>query len=241
MGISRSRVGQLIKEYGMSSREYAEASSNTNNQKTIEFNDHQKDLMFGSMLGDAGYYKTTMRSNKTNKELEVIRMTFAHSIKQYEYLLHKKEIMGGTKIGERISGHGSIIKHFSVCHTPSLKPYVDYFLDENNKKSVKRNWVEKLNWRSIAYWFMDDGDLIIRNKGKNPVIGFHTESFNQHELRILRDKLLEFGLTTSTRICNKDPNQLKIVSKHYKEVAGFLEKMKEFIIPTMEYKIRWIL
>lgn len=241
MCISRSRVGQLIKEFGFSSRNYAESSSNMNNQRTIQFNNHQKDLMFGSMLGDAGFYRNIMRSNKTNNEIEVIRMTFAHSIKQYDYILHKKKIMGGTKIGERTSGHGSIIKYFSVCHTPSLRPYCEYFLNNDYKKLVKQSWVDELNWRSIAYWFMDDGELIIKDKGKYPVIGFHTESFDINELRLLRDKLSELGLTTSTRICNKNPNQLKIISKHHKEVANFLEQIKEYIIPTMKYKIRWIL
>ena len=240
MGVSRSRIGQLMKEYNLINRSYADASSNMNNQRIITFDQHQLDLMFGSMLGDAGMYVNKMKSNKTNNVMTIMRLHFAHSVKQLDYLLHKKNIINGSKVMERISGHGSTIKHYAFCHTPTLLQYKDYFLDKNNNKLVSEKWVEQLNWRSIAYWYMDDGCLIINNK--SPKINFHTESFSRSETDILINTLENrFGLKTRTATCNNDPNQQKIVSRHKKEAESFLEQIKPYIIKLFNYKIRWII
>lgn len=238
---SRSRINQLLKKHGIHSRGYAEASSNMNNQRTKTFSHEQEQLILGSMLGDANLHRWTMVSNKKCKSiLHGFRLTFAHCVDQLDYLLIKKSVIGGTKIGQRISGHGSTIKHFSFCHSPTLKKYSDICLDPlTYQKSVNQQWLDQIDWLGIAYWFMDDGSLIIHKN--RPRLEFHTESFTTQERELLRKMLLErFDLTTSLRKCNNDPKQQKIVSKHKHEVTPFLDKIRDYIVPaSMQHKKRW--
>lgn len=244
LGVSRSRIAQLMKEFGIATRDHASASSNMNNQRTVAFTHDQEQLILGSMLGDANLHPWTMVSNKKSRTtLRGFRLTFAHSIKQLDYLLHKKAIIGGSEIGERLSGHGATIKHFSFCHSPSLRPYADLCLTDG-KKQVTTRWLDKLDWLGVAYWYMDDGSLIIsKNRRRNlrPEIQFHTESFTSAERELLRNMLRErFNLHTSLRKCNGDLTQQKIVSKHKEEVGDFLSSLRPHIIASMAYKIRWL-
>lgn len=246
LGLSCSRIGQLMRHHNIVRRDYAAASSNMNNQRTIFFNHHQEQLILGSMLGDANLHRWTMRSNKKSANiLNGYKLTFAHSIKQIDYLLHKKEVMGGSKLGERLSGYGAIIKHFSFCHTPSLRPFAELCLDTNHRKRISEEWLAKIDRLGLAYWYMDDGSLIItrqRKGGLRPLIQFHTESFTSKEVMLLQEMLQnKFGLITVSRISNGDPTQLKLVSKHKREVGPFLEQLQDFIVPCMKYKIRWII
>lgn len=245
LGLSSARVGQLMREYDIVCRSYAAASANMNNQRTIQFTNQQEQLILGSMLGDANLHRWTMTSNKKSKNtLTGYRLTFAHSIKQLDYLIHKREVLGGSRIGERRSGHGAIIKHFSFCHTPSLQPYAALCHDAVGKKQVSSAWLARLDWLAIAYWYMDDGSLIIfrnRNGNLRPQVEFHTESFTPSERELLREMLRSrFGLETSLRKCNDDVTQQKLVSTHKDEVGEFLLRLRPHIIPSMAYKIRWV-
>ena len=228
-------------KYDIQPRGYVAASENMHKQRAIIFNNHQEQLILGSMLGDANLHRWTMISNKKSKnKLNGYKLTFAHSVKQIDYLTHKRSIIGGSKIGQRISGFGAIIKHFSFCNSASMGPYVRLCLNEDNQKLISQEWLDKLDWCGIAYWYMDDGSLIITKN--RPQIQFHTESFNTDERELLRTMLRNrFGLETSLRQCNDDINQQKIVSKYKHQVAPFLNHLSVYIIPSMRYKIRWII
>lgn len=241
LGISQSRVAQLMGEFGIRNRDYVAAAKNMHRQRIIIFDHHQEQLILGSMLGDANLHRWTQISNKKSRnKLSGHKLTFAHSIKQIDYLIHKRSIIGGSKIGQRISGFGAIIKHFSFCNSASMGPYIRLCLDDDHQKRVSQEWLNRLDWCGIAYWYMDDGSLIITKK--RPRIEFHTESFSTEERELLRAMLRErFDLETSLRKCNGDINQQKIVSKHKHQVTPFLEHLSAHIIPSMQYKIRWII
>ncbi len=240
LGISQSRVGQIMKQLDLKARTYADASSNMNDQKTITFNHHQHQLILGSMLGDAGLYREFFTSNKKCKSsLNCLRLTFTHSSRHLQYLLHKKDVIGGCNIGERTSGHGSIIKHFSFCHTPSLEPYTKLCHDSNHNKLVTEKWLNEVGWEGIAYWYMDDGSLMYNTKTDSYRLRFYTNSFNESEISLLQDFLSSKGLKTVTTRGNKKNEQLIICSKTSEsELIIFLKKLKPYIIPSMRYKIR---
>lgn len=220
-------------------RSYAEASSLMNDRRTTDFNEEQKQLIFGSMLGDACLFRQIMNSNKTGKPLEIYRLIFAHSIKQLDYLEHKKSIIGGSKIGERISHCGSIIKHFAFCHTPSLRPIAKICHNSDHKKQITSQWLDQLDWRAVAYWYMDDGSLSI-SKGR-PVLSFHTNSFSVQELDLLSKFLHGKGLSVRQHKTKSGEPGIVLQSRYQKEALLFMSKLKPHIIPTMEYKIRSIL
>ena len=237
--VSRSRIQQIMKQYNIKSRSLASASSNMNDQRTIHFTPLQEQLIFGSMLGDAGLYYNEYLSNKTGQPYKSINLTFGHSTKFINYVHHKRSVLPGTEIGYRISGFGVKIAHYSFCHTPSLQKYVDICLDKEYKKKVNNDWIDRLNWIGIAYWYQDDGSLVISKN--RPMIRFHTESFSDHERSLLQAMLADrFGL--NTRLCpnNSNDQQLMIVSRHQQEAKLFLRQLQPYIQPIFKYKIRII-
>lgn len=239
LGISRRKVQRIMARHGLKARTYALASSIMNERRFHGFNKEQEQLIFGSMLGDACLCRSVMKSNKTGKSIEIYKLHFAHSIKQLKYLKHKRAVIGGCKIGTRKSAYGSIIKYFAFSHTPTLRKYAEIFHDKNhNKKRVSSEWIKKIDWPALAYWYMDDGCLIMA-KNKYFSIRFHTESYSRAELVLLQDMLVQFGLDTKLiRSPNPNPDERIIASKHKYEVIKFLRKLTPWIVPSMKYKIR---
>lgn len=243
VGLSYATVQRTMRRFGLRTRDYALASANMNNQRIIKFNYEQEQLVLGSLLGDASLWHWTMRSNKKcGSTLTGYKLSFSHTQKQLDYLLHKKAIIGGCAVGQRRSGYGSIIKHFTFSHTPTLRLYAELCLGSDHKKHVSVRWLDKLDWLGIAYWYMDDGSLLVEKKYRRPTVTFHTESFTAAELSLLQEMLRDrFGLDTRRATANSDPRQQVLSSRHKNEVMTFLANMKEYIVPTMHYKIRCIL
>jgi hypothetical protein len=238
--VSKSLIYKFMEKNNIRARDYATASSFMNNRKIIEFSPKQEQLILGGMLGDACLYQGKMKSNKTGKILNTISLRFFHSIKQIEYLNHKKEVIGGSKIMTKKSGYGSIIKYFAFCHTPSLQKYVDICL-LNKKKKITQEWVDCVDIEGIAYWYMDDGCLAIRKNGYI-YIKFFTNSFSDEELTLLQKLLLKFGLQTKRAKPPKKQisknNRYILISCHKNETISFLKRLEPHIVDCMKYKIR---
>jgi len=237
LGVSRATVQRKFKKFGLKARSYTAASSFMNEQRTIEFDGQQEQLVYGSLLGDACLHRSVMRSNKTGKAIEIYKLIFSHSEKQLDYLKHKRSILKGSKICTRESGFGSVIKHYAFCHTPTLRKVAELCHDKNHRKKVTKSWLSKIGWQGLAFWFMDDGYIIMSQN--RPCIYFATHCFNKDEIKLLRDMLKTFGLTTSLRKSpNPNPNERIIVSKHKSEVNEFISQMRPFVIPLMSYKLK---
>jgi len=233
-------IANILRSQNIKLRSYADASSAMNDRRMIVFTEDQRQLIFGSMLGDACLHRSIMKSNKTDNKLETYKLIFAHSIKQLEYLEHKRSVLGGSRIGNRQSGHGSIIKHFAFCHTPSLRPIAEICHDSNHKKRITQEWLNLLTWKGIAYWYMDDGSLLIDKEYGRPILTFHTNSYSSSELDLLTRFLRGHGLDTRHQKADGNPGII-LSSRHQTEARSFLKNMKPYIIPSMEYKIRAIL
>lgn len=228
-----------MQEAGHSMRTAKEAQEARGRSRTREFTPEQTQLVLGSMLGDACLYQGTIRSNKKDRNLLTVRrLIFAHAEKQLPYLLHKRELLGGGKVYVRKSGHGSNIHVSVVCGKEALRPFAETCLDEEGKKRVTRDWVTRLDWRGVAYWFMDDGHLSInRNR---PVVVLHTESFSPEERGILQEFLAGFcGMETRLAPNNSNPDTLMLVSRFKSQAERFIEGVRPYILPCLAYKVRW--
>ncbi len=245
-GGSRRSVQRLFKKYGIQSRTNAESQTAINETRSPILTEQQKQLIYGSLLGDACLHRSIMQSNKTTRKMEIYKLHFSHSEKYIEYVQHKADILGigvktkkKCKLSTRISGHGSTMRGFAFSHTPTLRRIAKDCLDDNYKKRITVQWLNKLNWQGLAYWFMDDGCLKIDRKKKRASLVFYTQSFSIKEINMLICLLRKFGLHATT---GKDPNGNKkgyIICLHRKnEVLKFLNKTKKFVIPRMDYKNR---
>jgi len=235
---SRSPIERIMRQNNIRRRSDAESISALNKTKTVQFTPQQKQLIFGSLLGDACLFNQKYKSNKTGNPISTYRLIFSHSRKQLKYLQYKRSILPGCKIGKRKSKLGSIIHWYAFCHTPSLIP-IAQICRRQNRKRVNKKWLDNIDWLGIAFWYMDDGALII-NKNR-PNLNFYTNSFDHQERRLLSDMLERFGLDTrEAKTPNPNPNERILVSRYKSQAIKFMSKISKYIIPSMRYKIRYL-
>jgi hypothetical protein len=242
--VSSTAVKNLYSKHKIKSRTNAESQMAINIHRGKKLSFLQEQLIYGSLLGDACLSHQFFHSNKTGKLLESYKLCFYHSNKFKDYVLHKRVILGkGSKtkklykLNYRVSGLGSLMVGFSFCHSPTLKEVAKQCLDTNYKKSITTEWLEKIDWPGITYWYQDDGSLQLNKKGHR-TLSFHTESYKKKEIVLLQKLLLKFGLTTTLGINNKNSAQQVILAHRKKEINKFIENIKPYVIPCMLYKIR---
>jgi len=103
--------------------------------------------------------------------------------------------------------------------------------NEHYHKVVKSSWVNQLTWRSLAYWYMDDGTLQAKSAH------FMTHSFTQTECLLLAGRLRRMGLKTATVKPTKKNNKTYwLVVIPTEDSRIFLAKTREFAHPSMIYK-----
>ena len=124
---------------------------------------------------------------------------------------------------------------FAFSHTPSLKPVLEICRNGKRHKYVNENWLNKLNWQGIAFWFMDDGSMMLSKKHRLH-IEFSTQGFSFDECLLLQSFLLKYGLNTRlNKTHGKEYHSL--ASRHHVEVFEFAKNVQPYIIPSMMYKI----
>jgi hypothetical protein len=235
-----------LNRLGIARRSTADASSNSNNQRKVEFSLEQLQLILGSMLGDAALNRHNYISPYTGLDRSTLKLTFNHSQKQLAYLQHKRCVLPGSKICNRLSGFGAVMYHYTFSQTPSLEPIAAICHDNYGHKRVSRQWLGLLDWRGVAWWYQDDGSLLIQKpkrwpRYRRPIVRFHTNSFSREEIELLQEVLeTKFGLRTRTEISNNDSNQLGLASRHQHEAEAFLTFVSPFIVPCLRHKVRWV-
>ena len=235
-------IKKLVLASGNEYREQIASQYNRTAQAGTILSPEQHQLLVGSMLGDACMSERDILSNKKDhNEITSLRIIFSNSIKHISYLNHKRDLLAGLgkmKIGYITSGYGSRMARFSLCGKETLKPYRELFL-RNKKKVVTEEWLRQLDWRGVAYWYMDDGHLVVNRN--QPLVSFHTESFHA-ELSIIQEFLADYcGLQTRRVVNNKNPNNLFLTSRHKDEALRFQEMVSPHVIPCMKYKVRSVI
>lgn len=143
----------------------------------------EKQVLLGGILGDG--------SVKKYKNYKTARYAFRHSEIQSEYFYWKARELknlaseNSTHVQERNSA-GNRMLRFQTLALPSIES-IYLVTTENNEKSIRREWLNKLDPLGLAVWWMDDGSLI----GNTTKGVFCTDSFSYEEQVILQRYLAE--------------------------------------------------
>lgn len=223
--------------------------NNWKHLKNYEFNDKQKQLIFGSMLGD-GSLTALKWGNKQSCYAET------HSLKQIKLLEWKKEILfpvGSTlrtietNARKNVDGkliddnsrklHSCILQTMHHQYFTSLEKnwylrdsFGNYILN-NNKRRIKMLPTNfSLNNFIIAVWYFDDGS----NNPATRQATFNTQGFTIDEVKILTQKLKKTGFNAS--LCfNRNKPIIQILSSSY---LKFIEMVSEYLPhESLNYKI----
>ena len=206
--------------------------------KHIQFKEDSdfKQFIYGSMLGDGtltpirGYSKTS-------------RIRFSHGASQYFYAEHKHNFIKKYGIGSkkvrvsvykdnrfenRYYTHNTVE---SVVHPIFTKYREDFY--PQNVKIIPQYVYENLDWRGVAWWFMDDGSVT------GSSIELNTMNFTLQEIEKLRDMFIDkfnlhFNIITDKRVLNK--NRGRKMYLQAKDFNKFVENVKPLILPEFYYK-----
>lgn len=201
----------------------------------------QKDLIFGSLLGDGNL--------QTGSKGKTWRYRAIQKSEHKEYLFHKYEILkdlcGTTpKENELLDTRtGNLIQRwsFNTLTNPSLNFFGNMFYtyDSNKEKWIKKVPLKVetfLNPRALAYFYMDDGAL--KWFGHSNAMRICTENFSKEDINRIRKSLknlynIDTGLIKK-QLKNKTSFRISIPEK---SSESFRELIKPYLVDCMKYKV----
>lgn len=198
------------------------------NYKDLEIGNDLKQLLIGSLLGDGCFCS----AGTTTKNM---CLSIAHSEKQKEYLEYKWEILDKYNLVSPIVEYHIHNKRYSHelvgyrfksrLHPIFTNIRLKYY-DSNGHKRVFKEFVKDIDALGLAIWYMDDGYVT-----KNSCI-LSTCSFTLEEQSLLANILLDkFDLHFTV---GKHDNSMYLQAKDFPK---FVELIKGFVIPSMQYKL----
>lgn len=211
-------------------RTYLNIDTNSVKQKPIinkklELTDIQLEVLYGSLLGDMSI----------SKHANFARFSISQGGKQESYFDHKceifKDVIGKPckkqRFDKRTNKYYNKYQVRSLSHKKFLEIYNRLYI--NNVKTITLDYLNLLTPRSLAYWFMDDGN----NKGV-----LATNCFSISECKLIQSWLLNtYDIETTFHLQKQQP--ILYFTKRGKK--NFYKLTYEFFIPDMLYKIEnWI-
>src|SRR3989344_1942934 len=201
-------------------------SANIRKMKRIVLDEYQKAVIVGSILGDA-YLEANW--SKTN-----YRMGIRHSVDQSEYVQWLYEILKPLVLPPPQYYERTRSTWFRTISHPELSQWQKIFY-RDKKKIIPETIREYLaNPVTIAIWFMDDGNKVMRD-GKLQGYHLNTQSFSKNENEMLADAMNEiYGI-----YCRLERNhkyyRLAIWQRESRETFAAL--VHKYIVPSMAYKL----
>lgn len=215
-------------------------------KKTLKLNTIQKEILVGTLLGDA----TIAKSKRIAKDGTSFRLNvkFEQKLANREYINQLYQIfepyVGTPPKIRNITGGGAKDRQsiwFRTYRHIDFKFYYDLFYIKTNSTDLRKKRVPKLihkflTPRALAYWFMDDGSYYY-NKSKTTqqkVYYFNTQSFSYEDIKILK-KALKFNFNFDTNIYKDRSYYLLHIQPQSKD--DFIDLIKSFIIESFDYKL----
>jgi len=212
-----------------------------NRKKTeISLNQTQKELIYGSLMGDG--------KRQTNQSFA--SFSIKHSSKQEKYVHWKYSILENiaskhsyqkTSSYDKRYGHDNESVSFYTHANSDVEEIVSKFY-ETGKKNITQEILDNLTDLSVAVWYMDDGttDWCYQSRQQGwkskPTAGLCTDSFSKQECELIQSWFLQkYNLKTYLR--QRDKKERYRIRFDTEETVNFFEIIKPYIIASMRYKV----
>lgn len=183
------------------------------------------EFLYGNILGDGHLYR----------EGGLIRFTFSQGESHKEYVDTLFNAYSGGHYITELNGFNrkKLVYKFGLINTALLSVSINECeMFHGGKWSLTPKFCDKLTWKSLATWYMDDGGM---NPGTSrPSAHLHTEGYSHEEQLLLIDTLRKnFGIDAAINH-NHKYEYLRI---NCDSSEKFWEKIAPYIIPCMQYKL----
>jgi len=192
----------------------------------------RQQVILGCLLGDSSIY---WGSNNKNCGFSGI-----HSIKQTNYFSLKLKLLGniineckGAKGGFKGSKPNRRFNSVINCH---LSDFLKKNCIVGNKKTINENWIKLLGPIALTFWYLDDGAIVSKNsKTQRPRATIATNTFSQNEIKLLQNKLLDFGITSNIQNSFHSKGNILALTAEGSEI--FFNLITPYVIKEMQYKL----
>lgn len=216
-----SNIYKYCREYGI---EFD--FSKNHDLRDIPFTQRQKEIVLGSLLGDAylrpsgnSFSLSFTHGEKQKAYLDWKRNEFLNFVTQEDYYCSSREFRGNLPCYSfGTINHPYLSELHAMCYN-------------SGKKDVCTEWVNQLSPLSLAVWYMDDGSI---NKRYGTIV-LCTNSFSHEGQLLLIDCLgSRFGVKAVLEPRRNNQTVLRInASQRYR----FLELVSPHIPDCMSYKL----
>lgn len=200
-------------------------STEIRNLKKISFNEYQKAVIIGSILGDGCLCPNWSKTN--------YRLIISHSTDQEEYIRWKYEILKQWILTTpRYYDKNRSLTIRTISHSELTELRRMFYV--KTRKIIPSNILDLMrNPVTIAVWFMDDGN-VLKSKGKVRAYHINTQSFTFEENQKLSRILQEIhGVHTMVQK-NNGYHRLYVNSK---SVVTFANIVRPHLHPSLLYKL----
>jgi len=227
-GIPRENITFLRQLYGMKSKG---PTFIRRKETEVPLSGRQKELIIGSLLGDATYMGTSA-------------VKFKHGHRQRDYLIWKlrelKNLVSENALRvmpyEDNRGYKGIFYRFYTKANTDIENIIRMFYGDGHKV-VSNEILDKLTPFSIAVWYMDDGITDFHHRsGHNATAsyGICTDSFTHDECDLICRHLKDrYGIVSYVRDTERGHPRVRIRSV---SSSDFSDIIKPYLIPCMRYK-----
>lgn len=234
-----------------------------NIKKDIFLTEEQKEILIGTILGDATFVLSSAAQRKKSELILVSSIKFEQSsihkdclfdlFLKFKDISKQKEPKEYTRVDKRYLKK-NISYSFSLQKNEIFRSFANIFLKKNDNmdgtyiKIIPENFSELLTPRALAYWICDDGQSFKRGG-----VSLCTDNYSLSEVLFVKN-ILENKYKLQCTIHNRqnkkrDDKHLinnsffkpKIYYRIYisgKSLSLLNSIVGEFIHPTMKYKIK---
>lgn len=200
--------------------------SKNHDLRSVPFTQRQKDIMYGSILGDA-----YLRPGKASYSL-----SFTHGERQKDYLLWKLHAFDNFVTTKKLyrstrdfRGNAPTYSFSTITH-PEIEEARRLTYPDGTKR-ISKEWLDKLSPLSLAVWYMDDGSL---NKRYGTIV-LCTNMFTLKEHQMMIDFFEErYSIHPKPEKRRNDQYVLRINASESKRFRSIIA---EHVPPCMDYKL----
>jgi len=186
----------------------------------------QEQLLLGTLLGDGCLAAVGVNP----------RLRSRHGWVQRDYNYAKYQVLSAfvrtPPKKAKNSGYGTWSCVWATLSLPVFAPYLRMCYPGGQKRIVTE-WLDRLTWEAVAWWYQDDGGL----HGKACI--FNTQAFPQQDVELLAAWLTRRGIrATARRVRAKRRNKTYwIVALGVQATRKLFDHIRPWVVPSMLYKI----
>lgn len=192
--------------------------------------DWQKQIIYGTLMGDGYSLRGTLRITHGPKQL---------TYNEWLYSKLKTFCNSSPIIKEQKSGFGKSVQSRLVTRAVGWISQIANEFYHTDKKTVPSDIITKMGWPGIGIWFADDGSCD-NHKGKTHSYSFHTCAFTIQECELLISALNEFtGLIWSLVLKSGKYPIIRLNSRSIRDdqLSKFAKMIAPYLPPGFEYKL----